>query len=195
MSHQRNRTSHTTRRTAMCAVLAALAVVVLGIGTLIEIMDLSAAIAASAVVLLVFLCYGTRYALLTYAVISVLGILLMPQSLAVWTFAGLLGYYPIIKEKLDRLPCVLAWIVKFLLFAAVLGLCFLLFHFLILGGAGSLSASFVALFGGTDGTAVIAWIVLALTLVVYVLFDHCINRLRTAYRVKWHRRVEKWMKP
>ena len=121
MSHQRNRTSHTTRRTAMCAVLAALAVVVLGIGTLIEIMDLSAAIAASAVVLLVFLCYGTRYALLTYAVISVLGILLMPQSLAVWTFAGLLGYYPIIKEKLDRLPCVLAWIVKFLLFAAVLG--------------------------------------------------------------------------
>ena len=88
----------------MCAVLCAVAVVILGLGTLIEIFDLTAAALSSLILLPILLCYGSGYAWLSYAVTAVLGVILMPQSFAAWTFAGLIGYYPIIKQRLDRLP-------------------------------------------------------------------------------------------
>lgn len=193
MKQRRNRT-HTARRTAMCAVLAALAVVVLALGTLLQILDLTAAAVAALVVLLVFLCYGSRYAWLTYAVIGVLGVLLMPQSMASWTFVALLGYYPIIKQKFDRLPRVLAWVIKLLLCTAILGVCFLVIHFLMLGG-GDIKTSFVTFFGGGDGKTLMAWAVVGLSIFTFVLFDLLIDRALVIYYIKWQRRVEEWMKP
>ena len=120
MGDQRHSPRRTTRRVAMCGVFCALAVVFLGMGALVEVMDLTAAIAASLVLLPILLCYGNRYALLSYAVTAVLGVLLMPQSLSAWMFAGLTGYYPIIKTRLDRLPRVLGWVIKLALLTAVL---------------------------------------------------------------------------
>ncbi len=196
MSQKRNRSAaHATRRMAMCAILCALSVVALGIGTLLEIMDLSAACAASVVVLLILLTYGPRYALLSYAVTGVLGIILMPQSLAVWTYVGLMGYYPIIRGRLERLPRVLAWVIKLLLFAAVMAACLLIVHFLLLGGEGSLMDSLCALTGEADSRALMVWAVLGLSLFTFVIFDILLGRLILLYRFRWQSRVEKWMKP
>ena len=179
----------------MCAVLCALAVVMLGLGAVIEVIDITAAAVAALVLLPILLCYGARYAWLSYAVTGVLGVLLMPQSLGAWMFAGLTGFYPIVKQRLDRLPRVLSWAVKLLLLAAVLLLYLGIFYFVMLGGEGSLFDAFLKGFGEEDGTPLMAWAVIILSLFTYILFDLLIDRLLILYYLRWQKRVERWMKP
>ncbi|MBP3666958.1 MAG: hypothetical protein J6K29_07900 [Clostridia bacterium] len=192
---RRTRRSRTTRRIAMCAVLCALSVVMLGLGALIEVIDITAAAVASLALLPILLCYGARYAWLSYAVTGVLGVLLMPQSLGAWMFAGLTGFYPIVKQRLDRLPRVLSWLVKLLLLTAVLLLYLAVFYFVMLGGEGSLLDAFLGGFGESDGKPIIAWVTIGLSVFTYVLFDLLIDRLLILYYIKWQKRVERWMKP
>ena len=192
---RRTRRSGSTRRIAMCAVLCALAVVMLGLGAIIEVIDITAAAVAALVLLPILLCYGARYAWLSYAVTGVLGVLLMPQSLGAWMFAGLTGFYPIVKQRLDRLPRVLSWVVKLLLLAAVLFLYLGIFYFILLGGEGSLFDAFLKGFGEEDGTPLMAWAVIILSLFTYILFDLLIDRLLILYYLRWQKRVERWMKP
>ena len=184
-----------TRRMVTCAILCALSTVMLGIGTVLEIIDLTAAAMAAVVILLIYLCYGARYALLSYAVTGALGVVLLPQSLAVWSYVGLMGYYPVIKSRLDRFPRILGWVIKLLLFAVVMGLCLVVFHFLVFGGEGSLADSFLRLFDEEEGKTLMAWGVLGLSLFTYVIFDLMLDRLRVIYELRFRRRVEKWMKP
>lgn len=179
----------------MCAVLCALAVVMLGLGAVIEVIDITAAAVAALVLLPILLCYGARYAWLSYAVTGVLGVLLMPQSLGAWMFAGLTGFYPIVKQRLDRLPRVLSWAVKLLLLAAVLFLYLGVFYFIMLGGEGSLFDAFLKGFGEEEGTPLMAWAVIILSLFTYILFDLLIDRLLILYYLRWQKRVERWMKP
>jgi hypothetical protein len=191
----RTRRSRTTRYMATCAVLCAVAVVMLGLGAVIEVLDLTAAAAAALVLLPVLLCYGTKYALLSYAVTAVLGVLLMHQSLAAWMFAGLTGFYPVIKQRLDRLPRLVGWLIKLLLLTAVLLLYLAVFYFILLGGEGSFLDAFLTGFGEEDGTPLMAWAVIALSVFTFVLFDLLIDRLLVLYYIKWQKRVERWMKP
>lgn len=179
----------------MCAVLCALAVVMLGLGAVVEIIDITAAAMASLALLPILLCYGAKYAWLSYAVTGVLGVLLMPQSLGAWMFAGLTGFYPIIKQKLDRLPRILGWGVKLLLLTAVLFLYLAVFYFIMLGGEGSILDAFLKGFGEEGGTPLMAWAVIILSLFTYILFDLLIDRLLILYYIRWQKRVEKWMKP
>lgn len=190
-----NRRDHrrATRRTVTCALLCALAAVFLGLGALIEVFDLTAAAAASLILLPVLLCYGTRYALLSYAVTSVLGLILMPHSMAAWIFAGLVGYYPAIKQRLDRLPRVAGWAVKLVLLTAVMLLYLAVFHFVMMGGEGSLTDSFLVGFGEAGGSTYMAWAVIGLSLLTFVLFDILIDRILILYYLRWQKRFEKWM--
>ncbi len=195
-SRRRNRrASNATRRMVLCAILCALSVVILGLGTVLEIVDMTASAMAAVVVLLILLCYGPRYALLSYAVTGALGLILMPQSLASWTYVGLMGYYPVIKFRLDRLPRIVSWLFKIMLFAAVMVGCVLVFHVLIMGGQGSITDSLLAIFDEESGKTAVAWALLGLSLFVFVIFDILLDRLTFIYHIKFHRRVEKWMKP
>ncbi len=186
----------TTRRMVTCAIFAALSVVILGIGTVLEIIDLTAAALAAVIILLLYLCYGARYAFLTYAVTGVLGAVLMPQSLAAWTYIGLMGYYPVLKQKLDRLPRPLAWLIKLCLFAAVMAGCLLIFHFILYGGQGSILDTALKLFGeeGT-GKPALSWAILGLSLVTFVIFDLLLGRICILYHLRFKRQIDKWMKP
>lgn len=171
-----------------------MAVVLLGVGALIEVFDLTAAAAASLALLPILLCYGARDALLSYAVTAVLGVILMPQSLAAWMYAGLVGYYPIIKQRLDRLPRVLGWLIKLVLLTAVMLVYLFVFYLVVLGGEGSFAEAFLAGFGEAGGSSYMAWAVIGLSVLTFVLFDILIDRLLILYYIKWQRRVEKWMK-
>lgn len=191
--HTRRESRRATRRLVTCALLCALAVVFLGLGALIEVFDLTAAAVAALILLPVLLCYGGKYALLSYAVTAVLGVVLMPQSLAAWMFAGVTGYYPLIKQKLDRLPRILGWAIKLLILTAVMVAYLALFHFIAMGGEGSFADSFLTGFGEAGGSTIMAWAVVGLSVLTYVLFDILIDRLLVLYYLRWQKRVEKWM--
>ncbi len=196
MSRQdRAETRRMTRRMVMCAILAALSVVALALGTILQIADLTAAAMAGMVILLITLSYGQRYAILTFAVTTVLSVLLMPQSLATWSYVLLMGYYPVIHTHLARLHRVLGWLVKLLLVVVLAIGCLFVFHFLLYGGEGTLYTTFVTMFGlgGTGPLLMIGSV--ALELLVFILYDILLARVIRLYPFRLRRMVEKWMKP
>ena len=90
-------------RIALAGMLSALAVVILTLGSLVDVVELSAAALASFAVMVAVLELGTGWAVGVFAVSAVLSLLLFPMRIATVTFALFFGYYPVLKVYLDKL--------------------------------------------------------------------------------------------
>ncbi len=161
---------------ALCAVLSALGVVILLLGSLIEVLDLSAAMVASLLITIAVIEGGSYWPWLTYTVITVISLLLLPSKFAAVVFA-LSGYYPIIKEKLERLKKrPLIWCIKLVVFnVALSGLLFVLKAFfpsvdiMLLPGISS-SINYIAIYIAGNLT--------------FVLYDILLTRIVSFYIFK-----------
>ncbi len=98
---------------ALGGVLAALAVVVMSMGTLIPVAAYVCPCACALLLQVVLKTCGSRMAWAWYGAVAVLSMLLAPDKEAGAVFL-FLGYYPIVKPKLDRRK--LSWLWKGLLF-------------------------------------------------------------------------------
>ncbi len=111
---------------ALGGVLAALAVVIMAMGTLIPVATYVCPVLCSLLLKIVLSLCGQRTACAWYGAVAILSLLLAPDKEAAAVFL-FLGYYPIVKPSLDRKN--LPWLWKGLLFnAAVLLLYWLLMH-------------------------------------------------------------------
>ena len=109
---------------ALGGVLGALAVVIMCLGTLIPVGTYACPMVCAVVLQMVLKTCGSRIAWAWYGAVAILGLLLAPDKEAAAVFV-FLGYYPIVKPKLDRKK--LPWLWKGLLFnASVLALYWLL---------------------------------------------------------------------
>ena len=112
-----------TRYVAICAVLAALGVVLLAVGALLQVLDLTMAVVASFLVILAVIELGGYYPHLLYLATALLSLLLVPIKTAPLAYACFFGFYPILKSVYERrLSPVLAWVCKLLTFNAALAL-------------------------------------------------------------------------
>ena len=98
---------------ALGGVLAALAVVIMSMGTMIPVATFVCPMLCMMILQAVRLICGDRIGWAWYGAVSILGILLSPDKEAAAVFV-FLGYYPIVKPKLDPLPLSMLW--KLLLF-------------------------------------------------------------------------------
>ena len=122
---------------AFGGVLAALAVVVMSMGTLIPVATYVCPMICSLILQLVRKTCGNRIAWAWYGAVAVLSLLLAPDKEAAAVFLAL-GFYPIVKPRLDRLKG--KWLWKGLLFNSVILLTYwLLMH---LFGLDQLAAEF-----------------------------------------------------
>ena len=113
---------------ALGGILAALAVVIMCMGTLIPVATYVCPMICCLILELVRKTCGSRMGWAWYGAVAILGLLMAPDKEAAAVFAAL-GYYPIVKPKLDRLKG--KWLWKGLLFnAVILVLYWLLMHFL-----------------------------------------------------------------
>lgn len=100
--------------TALCALLAALGTVLLYAGSIPGKLDIAAAVVSSVCVAVACLETGYRKALLVYAVISVISLLLLPQKTAGILFAVFFGYYPVVKTYTEwKMGVLKSYIVKY----------------------------------------------------------------------------------
>lgn len=102
---------------ALGGVLAALAVVIMSLGTMIPVATYVCPMLAALILELVRKTCGSRIAWAWYGVVTVLSLLMAPDKEAAAVFL-VLGYYPIVKPKLDRLKG--KWLWKGLLFNTVI---------------------------------------------------------------------------
>ena len=114
------------KRMALGGVTAALAVVVMCLGTLIPVATYMAPM-----LLCLFLGFlepmlGVKYGIAWYLTAAILGLLMAPDKEAAALFA-FLGYYPLVKPWLDQKPLAILW--KILLFnVTILAMYWLLMH-------------------------------------------------------------------
>lgn len=121
-----------SQKIALCGVLGALSVVVMLLGAALQIGTYAAPMFAAFLLVPVLEEYGPRYALLLYATVSILAVLLVPETELALFYLLVVGYYPVLRRVLCKLkPAALRWGLTLLIFngatAAVYLLLFALF--------------------------------------------------------------------
>ena len=156
--------SNQTKKIALGGMLAAVAVVIMCLGGFIPIATYVCPMLCCIAQFVVLRFCGRRIAWAWYGVVAILSLLLGPDKEAVAVFV-FLGYYPILKPRMDKLP--VKWLYKGILFnAAVLTMYWLLIHLM---GMAQLAEEFSEL--GMAMTAVM----LVLGNVVFFLLDKVLD--------------------
>ena len=102
---------------ALGGMMAALAVVLMSLGGMIPLNTFLCPILCMLLLRFVLRMCGQRIAWAWYGAVAILSVLLGPDKEAAAVFLCL-GYYPILKPKMDKLP--VAWLFKLILFNAVI---------------------------------------------------------------------------
>ena len=114
-----------SQKIALCGMLGALSVVLLLIGSALQIGTYAAPMLAAFLLIPVLEDYGPRYALTLYATVSILA----------FFYVLVMGYYPVLRVKLNTIKSRwVRWIIKFAVFNAATVLVYLLL-FALLGPA------------------------------------------------------------
>ncbi len=176
--------SEKTKKLTLSALLSAMGVVLLIIGAFVEVLDLSMAALASFFCIFAVIELGRGYSWMIYGVTGILAIIFMPQGLGGWFYILFFGYYPIVKEKVEKLTRTLSWIFKLLIFNAAITVYGVISYFLFLGELEILLSEFSALLGGKPSGAALFAVIYAILNIVFVIYDIALTRLITLYFLK-----------
>ena len=171
---------------AYCGMAAALCVALMLLGAVVPVLMFIAPAVASLLIATVCMECGMKMALTAYGAVSLLSLLFVPDKEVALVFVFLLGYYPLVKPKLERIrPKLLRGTCKLLLCnGAVLAMYGLV---LLLVPAGSISQEL-----RTTALAV-SLATLAMGNVAFLLYDRAIHNLLQLYRLVWQPKLHKML--
>lgn len=151
-----------TKRIAFCGMMTALGVVILLLGGFLGIGTYAAPLLAGLLILPAGKRWGVKYQVLLWLAIGLLGLFLVSDVEESLMFLGFFGWYPIVRPALQKLPKLLGWVVKFLVFnVPVIALETVLILFLV----------------PEDMGAGLALLLLALANVTFLIYDLAIPRV------------------
>ncbi len=186
--------SKQTKKLTLGAILSAMGVALLFLGSFIETLDLTMAALASFFCIFAVIELGGIYPWLIFSVTGVLSVILMPYSMTGWFYLFFFGYYPIVKEKLERLPKIFSWILKMLILNVALVIAVIAAYFLFFGqtGDGNLMSAFTLIFGESETGEMMAIGVYALVNLTFVIYDIALTKLITLYFIKFRKKFKKF---
>ncbi len=182
--------SDKTKKITLSAVLSAMGVVLLIIGSFVEVLDLSMAAMASFLCIFSVIEMGRGYPWMIYAVTAVLSIILFPQGLGGWFYLLFFGYYPIIKESVERLKKPIAWIIKILVFNCAITIYGLICYFLFFSELEILFNEFSTILGGMDPGVWLTAIIYIILNLIFVVYDIALTNLITLYVTRLRRKFK-----
>lgn len=166
---------HQTKLLTVSAMLSALGVVVLALGSVFQTLDLTTAALAAFFCIYAVIEMGGAYPWMIWGVTSFLSLLLLPQKSPA-VFFLFIGCYPILKEKLERLPRALCWVLKLVIFHAMAGLFLLTMR----------------IFFPDELMLSISWLLLAsyaIAVVTFVVYDYALSKVITLYLIRFRDRL------
>ena len=176
MKNSRKEKSLRTKRVAVSGMMVALGVIILYMGSLIEVLDISMAAIASILCIIAVIEYGKIYAIMVFGATAILAMLVLPEKYTPSLYALLIGYYPILKELIERIGkksifsqrgfSVLRWAIKLVFFNCAL----LVF---------ALVAKYILVLPEAEKWMQITMFVLANA--VFVVYDIALTRLISTY--------------
>ena len=154
---------------ALAGILSALIVVMLLLGNLLQLLDLSMAALGGLVILIALIEMKPKWALGVYAVSAILALLISPQTASV-VFAGFVGYYPVAKLRLDKIkPRLVSLLIKLVWFNL-----FLLFAWLVIE----------RLLGLDEITGISKWVFIPICNFSFLLYDLLLEKFAILYVIK-----------
>ena len=120
-----------TKRLTVCALSTALGIVLMLIGGLIGVGTYAVPLLIGILFSPIGRIYGVRWQLSVVCAVGLLGLVLIADAEQALCFLAFFGWYPALRSSIEKLPCLVAWCLKFLIFniamAAVETLAFLVF--------------------------------------------------------------------
>ena len=108
-----------TKRLTVCAMMAAVSVVLMLLGAVLQVGTYAAPLLTGMVLIPIGNRYGRKYQVMLWMVISALCLMLVPALEQNLMFACLFGWYPVAYPTLQKLPKLVRLPVKLLLFNGV----------------------------------------------------------------------------
>lgn len=170
-----NNVSEKTKKTVISAIICAFGVIVLYIGAVVDVLDLSVAALSSFGCVFAVIEFGGMYPWLVWTVTSALSLLLLPQKFPAVLYFLFAGIYPILKAKFERLHFAWAWTLKLSLFNVALFLT-------------ALTVKYV--FITPDAPVSLSWIAFALGNITFILYDIALSKIILLYIVKIRKKLK-----
>jgi len=117
-----------TAKIAAGAMMAAVCVVIMLLGAVVDLGTYAAALLAGVAMIPYGQEYGRKYQLLVFAAAAVLSFMIVPNIEQNLMFLGLYGWYPALRPSLEKLPKALCYAAKFIVF----NLCFISIEALVM---------------------------------------------------------------
>lgn len=161
-----------TKIIAFSAVMCALGTIMLYIGAVIDIADITTAAFSSFIILICMIEIGGYVPFLVYGVTSVLSFILLPNKGSALLYIIFFGFYPILKKYLEKLPKLLSWALKFAVFNVFVIMYLYIAHALLHIETGSMKIYIVILLN-----------------VIFFTFDLVLSLFVTTYVLKLRKRL------
>ncbi len=158
-----------TKKITLAAILSALGVIVLLLGSIFTMLDLTMVAIASLLVVMAVIELGGCYPYLIWLVTGILSMLLLPSKFSAILYIVFGGIYPILKAMFERLHFVVAWILKLSYFNTMLTLLIFLCNYV---------------FKLSDTDLGYNFIVYILCNGVFVLYDIAASEMIVLYMIK-----------
>ena len=155
--------------------LGALSVVLLYLGSIIDIIDISMAVIASLCCVFAVIEYGSGAATLVFGVTAVLSLIIIPQKSPAVMYTFFFGFYPILKEKFEKMNKMACWIWKEAVFNVALAVIIVVIKFLLLPAI--------------DIPFMLYVIAVVACEAVFVIYDIALTRLISLYVYKLRKRL------
>lgn len=181
-----------TKIIALSSILSALGVTVLGIGSLIEMLDLTAAAFTSLVIVLTMIEMNTSSSIMIYLVTSTLSLIILPSKLPALIYLAFAGLYPIIKFHIEKHRIKFFDIFLKLLFLNFSLLCVLAASKFLLGLPFPDTVELTKKLVLTKKSYFI--VLIAMTNFAFVLYDIALTKIITLYYLKYRKHISKFFR-
>ena len=164
---------------AFSAILCALGTVLLFLGSILEIIDITMAALASFLIVISMIEIGGYMPYLVFGCTSVLSFLLLPNKSAALFYVLFFGFYPILKRFLEKPKPFFSWVIKLVFFNISLCIYYILAKFVIITDLGNMEILMFFLMN-----------------FIFVTFDIALTLFVTAYVRKYRKvlRLDKFFK-
>ena len=166
-----------TKKIALSAILSAVGVIFLLMGSLVQVLDLSSAALAGFVIVLAVIEIGGKYPALIYLVISIISVLILPYKLPAVFFIAFGGVYPMLKAQFEKRHPAVSWVLKFSLFNIILWLLIFFIRLLV-------SRELINLGENIDFLKNFEIIIFLVANSAFLLYDIAMTRIINIYIVK-----------
>ena len=169
----------------LSSIVAALALFLMIIAGIMPIGTYAIPVLASLLYIVLVKEIGYGWAVMAYAVTSIMSLILCADKETAINFILFFGYYPILEMQLKKIKLlVLRIIVKLTIFNAAMIVIFYIATFVLM-----VPASAYTVFG-----LYIPWIILAVGNVVFIIYDYALTGLTKQYDRYWSKIIKKIIK-